>query len=154
MSTASGSGGASAPAKANNAATGTATAAAAAAAPAASSGVRNVGIKMATVASNIGLGGWIGLALFIVSLGFFAGNIGLLASLAGSKDDWDSIKTKMGGSISLCFIGALFFAIALCFFVYQYNLGNLLVPILACIVVSSLALAIGLSALGVAAITR
>jgi hypothetical protein len=97
---------------------------------------------------------WAVFLLLIIVIGFLGGNVGLLAKLAGSKDDWDTIKTQIGGSIAMCFIGAIFFAIALYLFVSQYNLGNLHVPMLISIVVSSLSLAIGLSAMSVAAITR
>jgi hypothetical protein len=98
--------------------------------------------------------GPISIFLFVVAIGFLIGNTVLLANLAGSKDDWDSIKGQMGGSIAMSFIGATVFAVALSLFVSQYNLGNLTVPMVLNILVGSTALAIGLIALSVAAITR
>lgn len=129
-------------------------AAANAAAAAATPAGPNTSAKAMQGLKSLSIGGWISIGLFVVAIGFLAGNVGLLTKLAGSKDDWDTIKTQMGGSIALSFIGASVFAVALYLFVSQYNLGNLQVPMLISIILSSLSLAIGLSALSVAAITR
>jgi hypothetical protein len=98
--------------------------------------------------------GGISIFLFVVAIAFLGGNIGLLAKLAGSKDDWDTIKTQMSGSIAMSFIGAAVFAVALALYVSQYDLGNLMVPMILNIILGCTALAVGLSAMSVAAITR
>ena len=105
-------------------------------------------------AKKVSIVGWISIGLFVVAIGLLGGNVGLLTKLAGSKDDWDTIKTQMSGSIAMSFLGAAVFAVALYLFVSQYDLGNLMVPMLISIVLSCISLAIGLSALSVAAITR
>jgi hypothetical protein len=104
--------------------------------------------------SQLTVTGGISLFLFVVAIAFLGGNIGLLSKLAGSKDDWDTIKSQMGGSIAMSFIGAAVFAVALSLYVSQYNLGNLMVPMLLNIIIGCTALAVGLSAMSVAAITR
>ena len=122
--------------------------------PAAAPAARAASTTVTQSLRSVSIVGWISMGLFVVAIGFLAGNVGLLAKLAGSKDDWDTIKTQMGGSIAISFIGASVFAVALYLFVSQYSLGNLHVPMMISIVISSLALAVGLSALSVAAITR
>jgi hypothetical protein len=107
-----------------------------------------------TTVGSMGVVGWISIGLFVVTIGLLSANVGVVAKMAGSKDDWDTLKTQMAGSVSMCLIGSAVFAVALYLFVSQYDLGNLMIPMLISIVLSSMALGIGLSALSVAAITR
>lgn len=112
-------------------------------------------VATATAAfQTLTVAGGISIFLFVVAIAFLGGNIGLLAKLAGSKDDWDSIKTQMSGSIAMSFIGAAVFAVALALYVSQYDLGNLMIPMILNIVLGCTGLAVGLSAMSVAAITR
>jgi hypothetical protein len=102
----------------------------------------------------MGISQLISIGLFIVTIALLGTNVGLVTKMAGSKDDWDTLKTQMSGSVAICFIGAAVFAVALYLFVSQFDLGNMMIPIVISILVSCVALAVGLSGLSVAAITR
>jgi hypothetical protein len=98
--------------------------------------------------------GTLAIVLFVAVIALLATNIGIISKVAGSKDDWDTIKTQVSSSVAICISGSAVFAAALYLFVSQYELGNLLVPVAISVVVSSMALGVGLSALSIAAITR
>jgi hypothetical protein len=110
--------------------------------------------RIATAFGPPTLVGGITIFLMVSALLFLVGNIILLVNLTGSKDDWDSIKGQLRGSISMSFIGAAIFAVAMCLYVAQYDLGNLMIPMILNIAIGSTALAVGFTALSVAAITR
>lgn len=106
-----------------------------------------IGGKLRTV----GTSSWIAILMFLVGLGFLIGNIVLMTQLAGSSDAWDSIKTQMGGAATMAFIGALGFMVSLLLYFSSFNVD---MPIYILTVMTSLAIAISLTALSVAAITR
>lgn len=86
-----------------------------------------------------------------VGVGFLIGNVGYMAHLAGSSDSWDSVKTQMGGAAAMAFIGVLFFGAALMLYFTQFNVDR---PVYILTALSSLGIAISLTALSVASITR
>ena len=124
---------------------GSAPASAPAAAPAAA------GSTMAEKMKSVGSSGWVAVVMFIVGIGFLIANLGYMASLAGSSDTWDSVKTQMGGAAAMAFIGALGFMVALLLYFRSFNAD---LPVYIVTVIACLAIAISLTALSVAAITR
>jgi hypothetical protein len=102
----------------------------------------------------MGVRSWISIGLFIVTIALLGTNVGIVSKIAGSKDDWDTLKPQLSGSVAICFIGASVFAVALYLFISQFDLGKMMVPIVLCVILSCMAIAIGLSGLSVAAITR
>ena len=137
---------AAAPAAAATAAATAAAAAAAAPAAAAAAATNAVGGAGSLLKDN-----WKSLVPFAIGIAVLGGNIALLQKLAGSSDAWDTIKTKMGGSIAMSFIGALFLSIAMCVYFASYNVG---VPMYMMVILVNIGIAVGLSAMSVAAITR
>jgi hypothetical protein len=130
----------------------TATATSAAAAPAAPAAGAATGYKDRMAAIGTGFAGnWKVIVSFAIGISLLAGNIGLLSKLAGSSDSWDTIKTQMGGSIALSFIGATFFTIALWVYFASYNVS---MPIYILVALANIGIAVGLSAMSVAAMTR
>jgi hypothetical protein len=114
-------------------------------------GVPSVAMERIGNVSSSLMSQWKVILPFVIGIGVLGGNIGLLAKLAGSSDAWDTIKTQMGGSIAMSFIGATFLTIALWVYFSSYNVG---VPIYILVALVNIGIAVGLSAMSVAAMTR
>lgn len=87
----------------------------------------------------------------IVGLGILLGNIFYLQKLAGSSDAWDTIKAQMGGSIAMSFIGATILTFALWAYFASFNVST---PMYILVALVNIGIAVGLSAMCVAAMTR
>lgn len=107
--------------------------------------------SMVATAKSLGASGWVALLMSIIGVGFLIANVGYMANLAGSSDAWDSVKTQMGGAAAMAFIGALAFMAALILYFRAFNAD---LPVYIVTVISCLAIAISLTALSVASITR
>lgn len=107
--------------------------------------------SMVATAKSLGASGWVALVMSIIGIAFLIANVGYMAQLAGSSDAWDSVKTQMGGAAAMAFIGALAFMAALILYFRAFNAD---LPVYIVTVISCLAIAISLTALSVASITR
>ena len=97
-----------------------------------------VGSTMAEKMKSVGSSGWVAVVMFIVGIGFLIANLGYMASLAGSSDTWDSVKTQMGGAAAMAFIGALGFMVALLLYFRSFNadLPVYIVTVIACLAIA------------------
>lgn len=110
-----------------------------------------VGASLTAGMQSFGASGWTAVVMGVVGIAFLIANVGYMAQLAGSSDAWDSVKTQMGGAAAMAFIGALAFMAALLLYFRAFNAD---LPVYIVTVISCLAIAISLTALSVASITR
>lgn len=110
-----------------------------------------VGASLTAGMQSFGASGWTAVVMGVVGIAFLIANVGYMAQLAGSSDAWDSVKTQMGGAAAMAFIGALAFMAALLLYFRSFNVD---LPVYIVTVISCLAIAISLTALSVASITR